>query len=96
MELTQLADMTEPELRKRRLDIFKEGIVEELEDIQAKMSERSWPKIVFGKLIALSAIVPGPIPSVIRAVYNAFGNSQPAKTDSALAYAAFARRELLQ
>ncbi|MFN2511730.1 MAG: hypothetical protein ABR568_09840 [Pyrinomonadaceae bacterium] len=96
MELTRLADMTKPALRKRSLELFKEEVAEELEDIQAKMSEHSWPRIVFGKLIALSGVVPGPGPSIIKAVYNAFGNSAPVKTDSALAYAAFARRELLQ
>ncbi len=88
--------MAQPALRKRRLELFKEEIADELEDIQAKMAERRWPKIVFGKLVALSAVVPGPIPSVLRAVYNAFGNSEPARIDSPLAYAAFARRELLQ
>jgi hypothetical protein len=95
MTITDLADMADPRLRQRQLELFKEEISEELEDIQAKMMKRRWPRIILGKLIALSAVVSGPVPGLIRAVYNAFGNREPARKDSPLAYAAFARGKLL-
>lgn len=96
IEITELADMVDPTLRKRKLELFKEEVAEELEDIQSKMTGRKWPRIVLGKLIALSGVVPGPVPSLIQAVYNAFGSHEPTSTGSPLAYAAFARHELLQ
>lgn len=96
-ELTSLAAITDPQLRKRQMELLKEGLVEEIEDIQSKLSESKWPNIVFGKLCAVLGAIPpiNVVPALINAVYNALGGSESINKDSPLAYAAYARQELL-
>jgi hypothetical protein len=96
IELTQIADMTDPALRHRRLELFKEGLVDEIEEIQAKMRESKWPQIIFGKLAGVLGAVPvmGTFPALVNAVYEAIGNHSTLDTSSPLAYAAYARHDL--
>lgn len=98
LELTTMADIQNPELRRRRLELFKEEIEEELADIQGKMRANNWQHIVLGKLCALLAPIPvvGTVPDFLNAVYNSFGNHKPVDDHAPLAYAAYARRELLR
>ncbi|MET0650601.1 MAG: hypothetical protein ABW208_28670 [Pyrinomonadaceae bacterium] len=95
-ELTVLADIQDADLRERRLELFIEGAREEIQDIQSKMIDNRWSRVVYGKLCALLGKVPvvGFVPDIINTVYNAFGNS-PVNPNTPFAYAAYAQRELL-
>lgn len=96
LELTRLADISDDYLRERQLSLFKEEMQEEIEDIKNKMKESRWPQIVFGRLCALLAPIPvvGTAPSILNAIYTAFGSGAEANTNAPLAYAAYAQREL--
>ena len=97
MELMRLVDINSSELRKRSLQLFKEDLAEEIEDLESKMKESRWPSIICGKLCALLSPVPviGRVTSIVNAAYTAFGEGGPSKIDSPLAYAAYARRRIL-
>lgn len=97
-ELLRLADINNPELRKRSLRLFKEELSEEIEDLERKMKEWKWPSIICGRLCSLLSPLPvvGQVTSIISAAYTAFGDGGPGKIDSPLAYAAYARRRLLR
>jgi len=95
-ELTNIAAITDPQLQQRQIELLKEGLVEEVEDIQSKLKS-TWPNLLFGKLCAVLGEIPliGGVPGLMHAIYEAFGSSEPADTSSPLAYAAYARKELL-
>lgn len=97
LELTTLADMSDFDLQQRRLELFKEKVREETADIRAKMENQGWQNLVFGKLCALLAAIPGmpPIPKLINAVYKAFADTDSFDKRSPFAYAAYAQKELL-
>jgi hypothetical protein len=97
LELTTLADIDDPDLQQRRLELIKERVREETADISDKVRQHGWQSLVFGKLCALLALVPavGTVPKLINAVYKAFGGAQSFDKKSPLAYAAYAQKELL-
>jgi hypothetical protein len=96
-ELTVLADIQDPNLRERRLELFMDGAQEEIQDIQSKMIDNRWSRVICGKFCALLGKVPvvGIVPDIINTVYNAFGNSQ-VNQNTPFAYAAYAQRKLLR
>ena len=97
LELTTLMDMNDFDLQQRRLELFKEKVHEETADIRSKMEKYGWKNLVFGKLCALLAAVPGisTVPKIINAVYKAFVDSDSFDKKSPFAYAAYAQKELL-
>jgi hypothetical protein len=97
LELTTLADMNDFDLQQRRLELFKEKVREETADIRIVMEKQGWKDLVFGKLCALLAAVPGisPVPKLINAVYKAFADSDSFDKKSPFAYAAYAQKELI-
>lgn len=97
-ELTIIAAISDPQLRKRQMGLLKEELGEEIEDIQSKLSKSKVPDLVFGRLCAVLGEIPliGAVPGLIHAIYEALGPSEPANTNSPLAYAAYARQELLR
>ncbi len=96
MELTVIAGFQDEELRKRRLELFKEQLKAEVEDIRSKMQARGWLRVAVEKLSVLLAPIPWlkPVPSIVKAVLDAFGGEKP-NMESPLAYAAFAQQKLL-
>jgi hypothetical protein len=98
LELTNLADINNLNLQRRRLQLVKEEIRDETADIRSKMEAQGWRNIVFGKLCALLAAIPGisPIPKLINAVYKAIAGDNSVDNKAPLAYAAYAQKELLK
>jgi hypothetical protein len=97
VELIQLAAIKNLELRKRKLELIKEGMVEEIGDIQSKMKS-TWAKVTKGGFGALVGAIPviGTVKSLIDAIFKASGSSEGGNQHSPLAYAAYARRELFR
>jgi len=95
-ELTVLADIEEPALRKRRLDLFYEEAEEKIEEIRERMKEGGFGELALGKFCAILAAMPdtSPIFGLANALYNAFGGSSPQAQPSYFAYAAYAQAEL--
>lgn len=97
-EILTAATIPDPELRARRLQLFREEVDEQVTQIKAHLSESGYEDIVFGKLLSVMACVPG-VPFVFglaSAVYNAFQKSPENEPPSPLAYAAYAQVKLLQ
>jgi len=93
MELTLLADINDVSLGQRRLDLLRERITIETEEIVHQMKSHGWLDIGLGKLCPLLALVPGVgyLPKVVSAVYKALADVQPVNKRSPWAYAAFAQ-----
>ena len=96
-EIIELAQLREPAHRRRRIEIFEDEIQELTEEINAQFRESGLLKVVFGKLCPLLGAIPGAsfVFGLANAVYNAFGTGETSKTESPLAYAAYAQADLL-
>jgi hypothetical protein len=95
-ELTVLADISEPSLRSRRLEIFLDEADQEIQEICSRMEETGFGEIVFGKFCAVMAAIPGSsaIFGLANALYGAFGGGPAYERPSEFAYAAYAQAEL--
>jgi len=97
-ELVAIADIKDPVLREHRLALFKEQSAEEIRHITVSMNEWGWADLVFGKLCAIAAAIPG-VPWLVglaAAVYQAFRGSNTMNDKSPLLYAAYAQQVLLR
>lgn len=90
------AALPDPELRQRRLALFRDEVDEQVREIQARLEERGWGDVVLGKLLPVIAAVPGvsALPGLASAVHNAFSPAPQAVPPSPLMYAAYANIEL--
>lgn len=95
-EIIELAQIDNPALRKRRMDLFEDEIKEISEDLNARFREGGFLDVVFGKLCPLLGAIPGAssVFGLANAVYSAFGGVPP-KLESPLAYAAYAQVDLI-
>jgi uncharacterized protein DUF6236 len=58
-QLLDIAEISEERLRERRVLILTEELQAELEEVEARMNARSWPRLVFGTLCGvLGAAIP--------------------------------------
>lgn len=57
--LLDIATVSDPRLRERKLVVLTEELQAELEEVEARMNARSWPRLVFGTLCGvLGAAIP--------------------------------------
>jgi Family of unknown function (DUF6236) len=57
--LLDIAAVSDPRLRERKLVVLAEELQAELEEVEARMNARSWPRLVFGTLCGvLGAAIP--------------------------------------
>lgn len=84
--LLGIAEVTDEQLRERRLLILTEELQAELEEVEARMQSRNWPRLVFGTFCGVlgaaipvgAALATGAIPvaaagapGLVSAVYSA-------------------------
>lgn len=95
-EIIELAQLGNPVHRRRRIEIFEDEIQELTDEINARFRENGIVNVVFGKLCPLLGAIPGAsfVFGLANAVYNAFGGGETSKTESPLAYAAYAKADL--
>jgi hypothetical protein len=106
----EIARIDDPGLRARQAVRDTEDLVEQRDELAARMTERRWPKIVFGTILGLVAAaapvavsgVAGDVaglaagtPGLANEAYRAWSErTRSTWTDAPLAYAALAGREL--
>lgn len=95
-EIVQIADMADDGLRHRRLELFIQDAKDQVEVIQARMTEFGWARTTLVKLTALVAAIPGvsPLFGLASAVLGAFDNGNQADSASPLLYSALTQVEL--
>jgi len=96
-EILILADLGEPALRERRIELFQDEIQEQVDEIRAKLNESGFADVVLGKLCPILGALPGAhyVFGLSNAIFNAIGNEKEPPPVSPLAYAAYADVELL-
>jgi hypothetical protein len=108
--LVDLALVQQDWARSKKLALYKEELEEGTREIQARMHERRWHKIVFGTVCGLvAAAIPGAkaavtgdvtdlslqAPAFVAAVYRGISDFRPKRDmSSPLAYAALAHEQL--
>jgi hypothetical protein len=95
-EVVDAAAIPDPELRSRRLELFRQEVDEQVKHIEARLRENGFGELVFAKLCPVMAAIPGVsfIFGLASAVYNAFEKAPEAEPPSPLVYAAYAQVEL--
>jgi len=88
--LVDVARITDKDLRDRKLCLLQDGLREQIDEIQARMNERKWPRIVFGTFCELvAAAIPGAeaiatgntisalktLPGLVAAIYSVLNES---------------------
>lgn len=88
--LIEVALITDKNLRDRKLCLLQDELKEKINEIQARMNEKRWPRIVFGTFCGLlAAAIPGAeaiatgniisalkvLPGLITAIYSAFSGA---------------------
>jgi hypothetical protein len=96
-EVIALAGLREPTLRARRLTLFREEARDEITEIQARMKEAGWSKVLLSRLCAVVPAIPGAsvLVGLGAAVISAFGPHPRELLPSPFLYAAAARRHLI-
>jgi hypothetical protein len=95
-EIASIADMTDPDLQEHRLANFLAEKEETIQRVVAHLSEGGLGKIVFCKICAIVAAIPGvnAIFGLANAVYSALSSESPSPASGALLYAAYVEKEL--
>jgi len=88
--LIEASQIPDKNLADYRIRLFKDELQDEIEEIEARMHERRWPRVVFGTLCGVfAAAVPGiqavatgdatpaltALPGLVCAIYSAFKES---------------------
>jgi hypothetical protein len=96
-EIVDAASIGDPEIRRRRLLLFREEIDDQVKEVEARLRESGFGDLVFGKIFSVMAEVPGVsfVFGLASAVYDALQKSPAVEPPSPLVYAAYARAELL-
>jgi hypothetical protein len=96
-EIAAIADMTDPELQEHRLENFIAEKTDERDQITARLSESGLGDVVFSKVFAVIAAIPGAnsLFGLANAVYSAFSGSRQQPGRGAFLYAAFVKKELV-
>lgn len=97
-ELIDIVNISDPELRRRRLALFKEESREAVEELKSELSKFGFKHLTLSKIGSIISAIPG-IPQLFglaNAVYNAFEDTEIKKQDVSLLYAAYAQKEILR
>lgn len=97
-EIVSAAAISDPELRRRRLELFRQEVDEQVRYVEAQLKDNEFGNIVFGKFCSVMAEIPGVsfVFGLASALYNAFQQSPQVSQPSPLVYAAYAQVELLR
>jgi hypothetical protein len=95
-EVADIADMVDADLQKHRLDAFVADKKDEVQEIVAHLSEGGLGDIVFSKISAVVAAIPGmnALFGLANAVYSALSSKPQQPGSGALLYAAYVHKEL--
>lgn len=96
-ELIDIADITDPGLRERRLQLFKEETEDATKEIKSALNKSGFKRLTLGKIGTILSAVPG-VPNVVglaKAVFDAFEKPKITSLDVSLLYAAYAQKEIL-
>lgn len=95
-EVSNMADMTNPDLQSHRLQNFIAEKKDEACEIAARLSEGGLGKVVLSKVSAIISTVPGvnALVGLASAVYAAYPSSTMRPMDGAFMYAAYVKTEL--
>lgn len=94
-EITLIADINDPALQKRRLDLFKERTKNEIEEIKSHMVNKNFIQVVFSKFCTIVASL-SPVLGVAKAVKEAFITPNKLIENNQFLYAAYAQEKLLK
>ncbi|EAT59175.1 hypothetical protein [Chlorobium ferrooxidans] len=96
-ELITIADINDPELKKRRIELFKEESADQIELIIDAMKKSGFGNIGLSKVGAIVSAVPGvsSLVGLANAVLDAFRKEDISRINPNFLYAAFAQKELL-
>jgi hypothetical protein len=88
-EIVSAAAIPNPELRRRRLELFRQEVDEQVRYVEARLKDSGFGDLVFGKFCSVMAAIPGVtfVFGLASAVYNAFQQSPQASQPSPLVYA---------
>ncbi len=100
--LLEIGQVPEIDAREELAGIVAGQLAAERDELEAAMTRRRWPGIVFGAVagvlgavapLATGHVDPGAVPAIVNAVYSAIGTVQqrPATGGRPLAYAALAQ-----
>jgi hypothetical protein len=94
-ELIELADIGDPELRQRRMEIFCGEARDKIEEIQAWIKESKWNGAM-GKVCSVVAAIPGvpPVFSLLNTIREAVTGGHETIPSRDFAYAAYVQAEL--
>jgi len=94
-QLIDITDVSDDELRTRRLELFLDEVRGDVAAIRERMASHGWVTTLT-KLSAIVAAIPGvsPLLGLANAVYSAFAGSEMTKVTSPFLYAAEAQRLL--
>ena len=97
-EIIEIADINDPYLKQRRLDIFKVESAEAIQEIKNEMNKSGFKHLTLGKLGSIVSAIPGvsAIFGLASAVYGAFEKNDIGSIDSSFLYAAYAQEEILK
>ncbi|MBI1939858.1 MAG: hypothetical protein HYS25_17255 [Ignavibacteriales bacterium] len=96
-ELITIADISDPELKKRRINLFKEESADQIELIIEAMRKSGFRHIGLSKVGSIVSAIPGvsSLFGLANAVIDAFRKEDFARINPNFLYAAFAQKELL-
>jgi len=96
-ELIGIASIPDPEMQNRSLELFRQEIKDETEEIKSNMKNFGITRVLFGKFISIIASIPG-MPSsfgLLSSIYNAFGTVHLQQANNPFLYAAFVQNQCL-
>jgi hypothetical protein len=96
-ELVLIADINNPELKKRRINLFKEESSDQIELIVEAMEKSGFKNLSLTKIGTIVSAIPGinSLVGLANAVIQAFGKDDISRINPSFLYAAFAQKELL-
>jgi len=96
-ELILISDINDPELKKRRIDLFKEESSEQIELIIEAMKKSGFRNLSLSKIGSIVSSIPGlgSLVGLANAVNDAFRKDDISRINPSFLYAAFAQKELL-
>lgn len=96
-EIIDIADIDNKELRKRRLELFKEESQDAIKEIIDAMGNSGFRGITLGKFGSIISSIPGisSLTGLAKAVCDAFKKENFQTIDPCFLYAAYAQKEIL-
>ena len=97
-EIIDIINIEDPELKERRLQIFKDESEDAIKEIKEEMEKFGFKGLTLGKLGSIVSSIPGvsSLFGLANAVYDAFKKEDLNKIDPCFLYAAYAQKNILE